>query len=400
MPKNLLLAASSILAAATAAHGIGFRVAFMDTEAMGRGNAFAATADTPAALFYNPAGLTQLDGFELQGGSYLLDYSTRHTAPGGQQTATDGGLEAVPHFYFAHRPTQGNLAWGVGAHLPFGLATDWPREAPFSAIAMSSRMTYLRVNGAVAYQVTPTFSIAAGPSLNYSELEMSRAIPPEALGGFTGAEVRETMDDAAVGFHLSARWAPTERHAFGAAYHSRTRMNYTGTRSIHPGALQVPSENVSLSLPFPDIVTTGYSFRPTPLWNLEVNVDWTNWERLNTVVIDAPSGATPVPFNWKSTFMYSFGVTRHLPRGNYLSAGYLFSEDAVPDTFYNPMIPDSKLHFYSLGTGRRGQRFSWHAAYHYGYGPGRDVAGSVYPGADGRYETDVHGFSLTLESSF
>ncbi|MHB8523020.1 MAG: hypothetical protein ACYDH9_20000 [Limisphaerales bacterium] len=44
------------------AYGLGIRIADQDAEATARGNAFAATADNPSAIYYNPAGITQLDG--------------------------------------------------------------------------------------------------------------------------------------------------------------------------------------------------------------------------------------------------------------------------------------------------------------------------------------------------
>src|SRR5215475_13415471 len=52
--------------------GVGSRIPNQDAEAIGRGNAFAATADNPSALYYNPAGITQLEGNNVQLGA--LDY--------------------------------------------------------------------------------------------------------------------------------------------------------------------------------------------------------------------------------------------------------------------------------------------------------------------------------------
>src|SRR6266852_3926664 len=53
--------------------GLGVRIPNQDAEAIARGNAFAATANNPSALYYNPAGISQLHGTEIQVGvlSYL-----------------------------------------------------------------------------------------------------------------------------------------------------------------------------------------------------------------------------------------------------------------------------------------------------------------------------------------
>ena len=56
------LGSLALLAALTPAttHALGTRIADQDPTATSRGNAFAATADNPSAIYYNPAGITQL----------------------------------------------------------------------------------------------------------------------------------------------------------------------------------------------------------------------------------------------------------------------------------------------------------------------------------------------------
>src|SRR5262245_24244583 len=54
------------------AHGTGFDLPDQDPFAIGRGMAFVATADNPSAIYYNPAGLTQLSGSNLRVGVYGL----------------------------------------------------------------------------------------------------------------------------------------------------------------------------------------------------------------------------------------------------------------------------------------------------------------------------------------
>src|SRR5579862_5314758 len=52
------------------AFGYGSRVSNQDAEATARGNAFTATADDPSAIYYNPAGIMQLDGLNTESGMY------------------------------------------------------------------------------------------------------------------------------------------------------------------------------------------------------------------------------------------------------------------------------------------------------------------------------------------
>jgi len=390
MLKPLFTALTVSLAIPPLAGAAGLRIGFMDTFATGRGNAFAATADSPAAIFYNPAGITQGDGSEVQAGAYVIQFSSRHIAPDGTVTDMEDRFKPVPHLYFVHNDPDTAWAFGVGAYLPFGLITDWPREATFSMMATKSELTYLRVTPVVAYQVNPQLSFSAGPSFNYSELKLRRT-----LGFAPGDEFIVDLDDTAAGYILGVLWHPAPRHSVGVSYHSKTDMRYTGSAEARPFA---PAEEARLSMPFPDIVIAGYSFRPTPDWNFEFNVDWTRWGRLNVLRLERTTGTDDLPFHWRDTFFYGFGATRYLPDGHYLSLGYLYTGNAVPNETFTPAVPDSRLHFYSLGFGRHTGRLSWDAAYHYAYGPTREVTGPT-PAA-GHYENHIHGLALSVAVNF
>ena len=58
---SLMMVSSEGLAA-------GFRLPDQDSAALGMAGAFAGQADDPAAVWYNPAGMIQLDGTRISGG--------------------------------------------------------------------------------------------------------------------------------------------------------------------------------------------------------------------------------------------------------------------------------------------------------------------------------------------
>jgi long-chain fatty acid transport protein len=130
------------------------------------------------------------------------------------------------------------------------------------------------------------------------------------------------------------------------------------------------------------MIVGGVSFRPTTNWNFEVDVDWTDWDRVKNAVID---GIGTLPLNWESSFFYEFGVTRQLGSGYYLSAGYFFSEASTPERYYTPLVPDSNLHVGSLGIGRHGKNWNWALAGQIIGGAYRSVADAIDPSVNGRY---------------
>jgi long-subunit fatty acid transport protein len=88
-----------------------------------------------------------------------------------------------------------------------------------------------------------------------------------------------------------------------------------------------------------------------------------------------------------------------------LSAGYIYSENAMTDAHYTPLVADEARHWLSIGTGCKRRRFNFDIAYQFGFGDGvRTVSGSA-PSAtgqtvDGEYECFSHALLVTIGMHF
>jgi long-chain fatty acid transport protein len=149
------------------------------------------------------------------------------------------------------------------------------------------------------------------------------------------------------------------------------------------------------------VIIAGYSFRPTPSWNLEVNLDWTDWDRVDTPILKQRSGNVPFPLQWESSWAVEAGATRYFENGLHVSGGYVYLENSVPDKSFTPLVPDQDLHVFSAGFGGKRNQLTWDVTYQFTYGPGRSVSGSVYgPAVSGDYTFTAHAFSVSLGWSF
>src|SRR5215469_9627111 len=82
------------------AGAVGFRLPNQDPEAISRGNAFAATADNASAIYYNPAGITQMEGQNVRAGIYVISPGETYTSPSGVTAKANSSPEAVPQAYY------------------------------------------------------------------------------------------------------------------------------------------------------------------------------------------------------------------------------------------------------------------------------------------------------------
>src|SRR5437660_5213794 len=73
----------------------GFRLPDQDAFATARGEAFAATANTAAAIYYNPAGITQLTGNNVRAGIYGIVLEPSFRSPSGREFDNQDSLHAV-----------------------------------------------------------------------------------------------------------------------------------------------------------------------------------------------------------------------------------------------------------------------------------------------------------------
>ncbi|HXR07030.1 MAG TPA: outer membrane protein transport protein [Candidatus Acidoferrum sp.] len=362
---------------------LGIRLPDQDAFATARGNAFAATANDPSAIYYNPAGITQLEGANFSLGMYGITFASRYTSAAGSSINSQQEWGALPQTFSTLSFTNYHLALGLGVYSPYGLSFEWPNKAPWAPAGQEGEINYIRANPVLAWQPCDTLSIAAGVMLDYSQSEFKT--PAFSLHG----------RDTDVGFNAAILWHPLPQHSFGLTYRSATDMNYNGHVSFL--GLPLPSQPAKLNFHLPQTVTGGYSYRPTTNWNLEVDADWTDWTSLRNAPIQ--TGPVPIPalgFNWKPSTIYEFGATRYLGAGWRASAGYMFSENSVPNSFFNPLVPDSDRHLFSVGVGKTYKHLSWDAAYQLGIGPSRSVAGDINPKDNGSYEFLSNALSFNI----
>src|SRR5438105_3565166 len=150
------------------AAAVGFRLPNQDPEAIARGNAFTATADNPSAIYYNPAGISQLEGRNLDLGLYLVSAGDTFSGNGGASAKTKTFFQYVPQFYLTFSPADSALSYGVGLYVPYGLSLDWGGNPPFRNVAMKGSLLYATVNPVVAWKISDTLSVGGGPTINYS----------------------------------------------------------------------------------------------------------------------------------------------------------------------------------------------------------------------------------------
>ncbi|SCY70265.1 OmpP1/FadL family transporter [Desulfoluna spongiiphila] len=184
MVKRFACAAVCVLAATTMAYGGSVDTYGIGARATALGGAYAATADDPFAAYYNPAGLSQIEGKVFSVGALAVDPTIEMS----QFTVTnrsnmsenlieptdfsdDSDLLVAPHMGYAQKISE-HFALGVAAYAPWGMELDWekdPNKNPGSYSAYHSYYKRYGVTPSLSYKVNDKLSFGVGVTIGKSE---------------------------------------------------------------------------------------------------------------------------------------------------------------------------------------------------------------------------------------
>ncbi|MGB3399096.1 MAG: outer membrane protein transport protein, partial [Candidatus Deferrimicrobiaceae bacterium] len=178
-----------LLFSATSAMAAGFRLPEQGAKAMGMGMSFVAQADDPSAIYYNPAGIVQLEGQNVMVGvTYVRENGAEFTGTTPLTFNTGTGLfdiESetqkdldffVPNAYWTRKASP-NFAYGVGIFSPFGLGQEYENRTTsiFRNQVTKVEIMTLVVNPTVAWKVNDALSVGAGIDFMYGKAKLSQA---------------------------------------------------------------------------------------------------------------------------------------------------------------------------------------------------------------------------------
>ena len=177
--RALTLMISGVLAGKASANGFG--LPDQDAFATARGEAFVATADNPSAIYYNPAGITQLEGNNLRGGLYQIFLDSSFNPPSiapnhGHTYDNQDNYAAVPQIFCTYTPTNLPVSFGLGVYAPFGGNTGWPQNTGFRSVAIGGSLNISDDQSGGGRQGVALLSLGAGLMVNYANMEMDQGL--------------------------------------------------------------------------------------------------------------------------------------------------------------------------------------------------------------------------------
>ena len=345
--------------------GISFSAGFQISEQSGTGlgrafAGFGVIGDDLSMAFYNPAGLTQQKGMQIQGTLFGIDGNSRFSNTGSTQTIIppgitvpstggneDGGtFGVVPNLYFT-MDLSDKLKYGFAITAPFGLRTDYDRDWVGRYQAKESELITVNINPSLAYKVNDYFSIGAGVSAQYADATLSRALFTGGPDGFAEVE----GDDWGYGWNAGIMYHPSPTFRAAVGFRSQISHKLRGDNTITGAGPLSGKRSASARTTLPETVHAGIYKQLASKWGLSLGFRWTRWNRFEELRIRTnglPTDAVTEQ-EWDNVISANIGIDYFLSDKITLRAGYMFDESPTSDEFRTPRIPDEDRNWFAIG---------------------------------------------------
>ncbi len=392
--------------------------ALIEHGASGLGAAYAgaaAVSNDTSTVWFNAAGMSQLEGRKISGALHVLDASTEWTDQGttlgsvfgspevsGPDTADAGTTSLLPNLYYV-APLNKQWSYGLSIGVPFGSSTEYDRDWKGRYTTVDSSIQVIDINPAFSYRASDTFSFGFGVSLQQLSAELGSAVDSGAAclafgsnpdtnfsaadcvnAGLTPGNVENDSaaeiegDSTAFSFNLGALYTPTDNVKIGVAYRHSVDHTLDGDAdfTVNPQLRQlldgnegdavtpasVAAQNFLIDRSATAEVQLPASFSLSGAWQVNKkfqllsDLTWTGWSSFDElrIVYDQPEfqADTLSVQDWEDVFRFSAGINYSQSSKLTLRAGYAFDEEAIPSAQRRTArIPGSDRTWLTVGLG-------------------------------------------------
>ena len=390
---------------AASAMAAGFRLPEQGAKAMGMGMAFTAQADDPSAIYYNPAGIVQLEGQNVMiGGTYIrengADFSgttplTFNAGVFDTEQETQESLDfVIPNAYWTRKAAP-DFAYGVGIFAPFGLGQRYGNRQTsiFRNQVTNVEIQTVVVNPTVAWKFNDVLAMGVGIDFMYGKAKLSQAGVVNVGAPLNIFQLDLDGHGTAWGYNFGLLLTPSKNVKIGASYRSPFRLDIknanvnlweiNSTVPFVPNPVPPPAAlnasqvfggstyhtSASTSINMPATFQLGVAYILDRL-TLEVDLDWTFWSAFKTLNIDIENNTALLPDanrpeHWKDVVGVDVGAEYRVTDPLALRIGFRYDPSPVPADTLSPLLPDSDRLFYCAGAGYKFRNWTFDLSYMY-----------------------------------
>ena len=387
--------------------------------------AFVARADSPFAVTYNPAGITELDGVQIEGGLDFSNATDEFTGNDGETFRADHSIQFPPSVYLTWSDDErlGNWALGLGLDTTVWYRADFdPVFFPRRFFSRLNELELYQFHPVVAYRLNEGWSVGGGLRYQFGTTTWGRnetfVIPSRDTGGAGTGIPGEALVDAEAdvdgfGADFGVQYRST-LWGFGALFRSEVELEgdevlaYEVRDVADPrfeeaarGLVDGRERPFDVSVNRPAELQAGFWFAPYPELRFEVDlayVAWSDAEQTFTGIFvplsfDRPS-SVDLAEDWDDTVSLRLGVEGDVNDFLTLSGGAAWEPSPVTNTTAPWPRGDALVYAFGASFNYERVRFDLGYSFH-----DHDDAGETRPDG-GTFTADEQVWSASARYTF
>ena len=410
----------ALLGGPATANASGFALYTHGAKELGRINSVLASPEGPVSSFFNPATLSELPENQVEAGAVFIFPSVKFKSASTGKTEETKSQVFNPATLFGVYHLNDTFTLGFGINSPFGLGTEWPEDWEGRYITTNAEMETFLFNPNLAWKVTDTLTLAGGVDflLGDATLEKKIDLSSAATGfplSFPDAKQKFSGDGYGWGYNLGVLWKIKKGLSLGISYRSDIDLELEGDvhhdipSGTHPLIkANLPNTEGKTTINLPPQVFTGLAYQLNDDLIVEIGGRWEGWSRYKKLKIDLDQPIAGVnPYiekkDWKDTLTFNTGVRYSVDSTLDILLGYLYEDNPVPNDTFDPSVPASEKHMWSLGVAKKFGRVNTAITYLYGKYKDRNkdnLVGGSTANANGEYEQDTHMLGISVNVEF
>jgi long-chain fatty acid transport protein len=375
----------------------------------------ASEADDPSTAYDNPAGMTELNGFQISGGGVLafptVDFQgSLKTTPGlgsaplaGNNGNNGGRAGLIPSFY-AVFPLGDRLRAGMAVNAPFGLTIKNNGGWFGRYDATDGAVLSTNLNPSLAYKISDKLSIGGGLDWQWFNAAFSQSV----FTGGADADARFEGHDWGFGYNAGVLYKPMDGTRVGLAYRSKINETLKGGLDFSGTPIGLGDQPAHADWANPASTTVSVTQTITPKWSASLGLQYTQWSSFKSVVVTGTTFTEPVNFQFHDTWMVSLGGTYQLTDAWKLRGGLGWDQSPVDNQYRTVSIPDQDRYMVGLGAGYKfNDRLSMDGSYAHYFATHASMNSSVnatdFPGntvLSGIYQVSLDYVALSVRYKF
>jgi long-chain fatty acid transport protein len=327
---------------------------------------WAARAQDPATLLKNPAGMSRLEGSQLQGGAQLLQGGLAFSPA--SETTVDGnnggnpvGVLPAASLFYVHGLGE-DVKVGLGLFSNFGLGLNYNSGWVGRYYALDNTLIGVTIMPGVSYRINNKWSIGAAANVMYGYLNYTAAINNRPFVGAPDGQIQVKDNTWGAGGNVGVLFEPVNGTRIGVTYYSQVKLNFSdtptftglsgpiGTLLQNRGLL---NQRLDLGVTVPQSVMLSTYHEFTHRWAMMLDFGWQEWSQFGKADValtgNTLNASTTTNLDYQDTYHVALGNRYRVNQAWLLNSGFAWDSSMVKNQNFTVTVPVGQAFRFGLG---------------------------------------------------